>query len=222
MESQETCLSETSTIISLSNPLKNPSMDTPKQEENNLVLDLRVSSKELNLIDSFEMASSHQKSSSSSDTTPKVFSCNYCQRKFYSSQALGGHQNAHKRERNLAKRGQKTASFGVNRFSSIASLPLHGSLNRSLGIQVHSLIHKPSLGSSYGSRLQGFDQQPAVGRLVSERFHMGSIGSSPSNNGMARLFETGSRNFSFPVRESFNYLKTKNDDFHKLDLSLKL
>ncbi|PIN18664.1 hypothetical protein CDL12_08652 [Handroanthus impetiginosus] len=207
-------------------PCNHPPNPTPQETNNhqeqepkiknshNLTLDLTLSSKDIN----------------HNESEPRVFSCNYCHRKFYSSQALGGHQNAHKRERTIAKRSGSGggAAFrhhdmAVHRYLSMASLPLHGSVNRSLGIQAHSMIHKPSFAAS---RVQIYDRkpQPGIGRLAAEIHQVGSSGSG----GAARF--DGGRRFA-PVVEGIgvfrwdnsSYLKTSNqDEIKKLDLSLKL
>ncbi|CAI8611202.1 unnamed protein product [Vicia faba] len=77
----------------------------------------------LNLDLVLEPSSSSSSSSPISSMEQRIFSCNYCQRKFYSSQALGGHQNAHKLERTLAKKSREITSA----MQSYHDLPEHPS-----------------------------------------------------------------------------------------------
>ncbi|GMI84396.1 hypothetical protein like AT5G10970 [Hibiscus trionum] len=230
--------SESSSCLVLT-PEAPPGVDDRGQEAKpSSRIDLNLSSgdcdrgldqEELNLIDSLNTGGG-------GGGEQRVFSCNYCQRKFYSSQALGGHQNAHKRERTLAKRGQRlgAAAFAGHpyfhhgsRYSSMACLPLNGAHHRSLGIQVHSMIHKPNNPHiSYGHHSWSrppIDQQPAVGKLSTEnstsrasvgRFNVTRtmMGGSPADEVMGNCWWS-----------SGTSLNTKQEDqIHKVDLSLKL
>ncbi|KAJ7972066.1 Zinc finger-like protein [Quillaja saponaria] len=167
-------------------------------------------------------ASNSPPDESSLQKAKKEYICSFCKNEYDSSQALAGHQNAHRMERKLVmkkkahlnsakwKQSAKSPSlhrkFDQQHLHMHVSPPLRQPLNENQGVQMQSVISRPSYqarppitpGFGFENQFQPVaPDRPLISLTMSQNYHVGNAWFQPLR---ATSFDIGAT----PPRQPFN------------------